>query len=116
MEMEDTYKDEFAKINPCKNIDILPPVFRKYKGQYVLAFLVIPQPEDRNHHLAVYRPIGAILRKLKSRKVVKIINCAEEEFAPMRNDFLLEYYNLETDEEYWPNRTPENEEIYTTKN
>ena len=112
MQMEDEYKEEFAKINPCKNIDILPPVFRKYKGKYVLAFLVIPQPEDNNHHLAVYRPIGAILRKLNSRRVVKIINCAQEEFAPNRNDFMLEYYNLETDEDFWPNRTPENEEIY----
>ena len=111
MQMEEEYKDAFANINPCKNIDLLPPVLRKYKGSYVLAFLVIPQPEDNNHHLAVYRPIGAIFRKLKSRKVVKVINCMEEEFAPMKNDFLLEYYNLETDEDYWPNRTPENEEV-----
>ncbi len=112
LEMEDKYKDEFAKINPCKDIAILPPVIRKHKGGHVLAFLVMPQPDGKDHHFAVYRPIGAILRKLKSRRVVKIVNCAEEEFIPLKNDFLLEYYNLETSPHFWPNRTPENEEIF----
>ncbi len=112
LEMEKEYQEHFAEINPCKAISVLPPVIRTYKGSHVLAFLVIPQPENHNHHLAVYRPIGAILRKIKSRKVVRIINCAEEEFIPSRNDFMIEYYDLESHPEYWPNRTPDNEETY----
>lgn len=112
MSMEEEYEDEFRDINPCEKIDILPPVFRHYKGKLVLAFLVIPQPQNNNRHLAVYRPIGAILRKIKSKKIVKIINCKNEEFAPKYSDFSLEFYDLESHPDYWPNRTPDNEEKY----
>lgn len=112
LSMEEEYEDVFRAINPCEKIDILPPVLKHYKGKLVLAFLVIPQPQNNNRHLAVYRPIGAILRKLKSRKIVKIVNCAEEEFAPKYNDFSLEFYDLESHPDYWPNRSPENEEKF----
>lgn len=110
--MEEALRDEFASINPCKDIAILPPIIRRYNGRQVLAFLVIPQPENNHHHLAVFRPIGAIFRKLKSKKIVKLVSCETEEFAPKYHDFSYEYYDLESNPNFWPNRTPDNEEQY----
>ncbi len=112
MTMERDLQEVFKDINLNEEIDILPPIIKTYKGKKVLAFLVVPEPKNSNHHMAVYRPIGAIFRKLKSKKIVKVINCAEEEFSPRYNDFLLEHYDLESHPEYWPNRSPENEEKY----
>ena len=89
LNMEKELKDNFKDINPCSDIAILPPVIKHYKTGHVLAFLVIPDPEDNNHHMPVYRPIGAIFRKLKSKKIVRIVNCAKEEFAPQHNDYSL---------------------------
>lgn len=109
-ELEARHKKDFAYINYSDNIVVLPPVLRHIGGKLLLAYLVIPEPVERDNHTPVTRPIGAILRHRKTKHVMHIITCDKHEFAPHRNDFEKEYYNLEDHPEYWPNRTGENEE------
>ena len=112
LELEQEYESEFDNINPSKKISVLPPVLKKYFGKTVLAYLVMSQPENQDHHYGVTRPIGAILRNIKTKRVIKVVNCAFSEFAPDRNDFVREYYDLEDHEDWWPHRNPTNEEAY----
>lgn len=112
LQLEEEYKDEFKDINPYSGIAVLPPVLKRYRGGLVLAYLVASQPEGQDHHYGVLRPIGAILRKIKSKRVIRVVNCKREEFAPDKNDFVREYYDLEDHEDWWPNRSTNNEEVY----
>lgn len=112
LELEEQFKDKFNNINPSKNIAVLPPVIKKYHGKYILAYLVMSQPESHDHHYGVTRPIGAILRNYRTKKIIRVVNCKNEEFAPEKNDFVREYYDLEDHEDWWPNRNTDNEELY----
>ena len=112
IEMEEKYADKFSALNKTRKISILPPIFRKQGRKLVLAYMVISQPKYIDNHAIITRPIGFIFKDRITRKILSIQCCSDYDFVPSRFDFEFEYYNLETHEEYWPNRSAENEERY----
>lgn len=114
IEMEEKYANKFADFNPTRKIAILPPIFRKVNSKLFLAYPVISQPKYKDGHAGVTRPIGFILRDRKTGEIFQIESCKDFDFAPEKADFKIEYYDLEMHENYWPNRSNENEEKYRT--
>ncbi len=112
MELEQTFASKFAPLTRNGKIDVCPPVLRMHNGKWVLAYLVLDEPEEIDNHIPVRRPIGIILRNRKKGKVYCTYCFDEYEFVSGHDSFNKEYYNLETDPEYWPNRIPENEEKF----
>lgn len=112
IELEKTYAKTFSNINPSTSITLAPPLLKKYNRKLCLAYLVLPEPQEIEHHIGVCRPIGVILQNRKNGKIIDVINCKDYEFVENQDDFNREYYDLESTKKYWPNTTPENEEEF----
>ncbi|MDR0850586.1 MAG: hypothetical protein LBN07_03855 [Christensenellaceae bacterium] len=112
LHMESTFAKHFAELSPSKKIIICPPVLKKHGIGYVLAYLVIPEPLEISNRSSIRRPIGAIYRNKKNKRIIKIISCKNHEFTYDHDSFEHEYYDLQNYPDFWPNRNRENEEQF----
>lgn len=110
LDMEKKYQNSFSL---CKtnNIAILPPVLKKIGHVYFWAFLVIEQPDKSKNEQLIKRPIGIICINDKNNKET-IFDLKNYDFCLKNQDFNQEYYNIKFENNFWPNRTNENEEKF----
>jgi len=108
IELEKKYQNYFKLAN---KITLLPPILKKIGIKYYICFMAVEMPNLKNYHLPIKRPIGLILFN-KNLKEEMSFDLNDYEFCFSQNDFEKEYFLLEENENFWPNKTDENEEKF----
>lgn len=112
LELEQELGTKFSNLTDGRGITLCPPILRHNGMKYVLAYLVLAEPDTTDNHIPVKRPIGIILRNRKNKKIIAVYNLADYEYIGGHDSFDREYYNLETYPQYWPNKSTDNEETF----
>lgn len=110
-ELEKKYASSF-KMCTTNKIAVLPPILKKIGLVYYLAFLVIEEPTKKQAYKSIKRPIGIILTNKNGKDKEIVYDMQNYEFCPTKVDFEIDYFDIDSYPEYWPNRNKKNEEKY----
>lgn len=100
--LQKTYNNKFS-LSQNNKIIVLPPIIKKIGLNSYVCFFVINKNDTGN----INRPIGLIT--VNKNKKIKIYDFNFFDFCQEQN-FYKSYYNV-SNNNFWPNKTPQNEEF-----